>query len=188
MPIHRKTIRLNRSNYVGLRRYFVTMCCARRAQIFVNPAIVARAIEILNGSSAQFGFAVRAYCFMPDHAHVLAEGLEATSSLLDFIHDFKQRTAFEFGRDATGPLWQFKYYDYILRNRDSQESVAWYIWMNPVRKGLVNDPWDYPFSGSFTFNWKDRLRPPEAWSPSWKKQKQELPSSKCGVTQAKSKD
>ena len=37
---------------------------------------------------------------------------------------------------TSDPLWQKKFYDYILRPEDSPEQVAWYIWLNSIRKGL----------------------------------------------------
>src|ERR1700676_792204 len=33
------------------------------------------------------------------------------------------------------------------------DSIAWYIWLNPVRKGIVSDAREHPFSGSFTVGW-----------------------------------
>src|SRR6266704_5083306 len=44
------------------------------------------------------------------------------------------------------------------RSSDLWERVAWYIWMNPVRKGLCAHAQDYPFSGSFTMDWKGAAR------------------------------
>jgi hypothetical protein len=65
-------------------------------------------------------------------------------------------------------LWQKKFYDRILRERDSFDGVAGYIWMNPVRKGLCSDPREYPYSGSFAVDWKKMMRPLESWVPEWK--------------------
>jgi hypothetical protein len=46
------------------------------------------------------------------------------------------------------------FYDHILRPDDNADAVAWYIFNNPVRKGLVNDARDWPHSGSWMFDWK----------------------------------
>ena len=82
---------------------------------------------------------------MPDHIHILAAAATEESNLVKFVEAFKQETAITFARRAQRRLWQFKYYDRILRGGDSAERVAWYIWMNPVRKGIVAHPQDYPF-------------------------------------------
>ena len=89
--------------------------------------------------------------------------------MLDFVYRFKQKTAFEYRRKFGVPLWQVKFYDHILRSDVAMEDVAWYIWMNPVRKGLSCDPWDYPHSGSFTMPWKKKAPAAEYWRPPWKK-------------------
>jgi putative transposase len=95
-------------------------------------------------------FTVLAYCVMPDHVHILARGQSEASYLIKFTESFKQETGEEFARESRGVLWQTNYYDHILRERDGVERVAWYIWLNPVRKRLCAAPADYPFSGSMT--------------------------------------
>lgn len=63
-------------------------------------------------------------------------------------------------------LWQKGFYEHLLRPVDSLESVAWYIWLNPVRRGIVCKPEDFEHSGSFTgmkipTSWqKSSLQPP----------------------------
>ena len=52
-------------------------------------------------------------------------------------------------------LWQESFYDHALRKEESLRRVAGYIWDNPVRAGLVEDPLDYPWSGSAAWSdWK----------------------------------
>ena len=91
-------------------------------------------------------FDVHAYCFMPDHLHLLLSG-EAGGSLREFVRQFKQISSFEHKhRDGT-ELWQISYYDRVLRRDEDLYSVARYIWGNPVTAGIVTDPRDYAFSG-----------------------------------------
>jgi len=105
---------------------------------------------------------------MPDHFHVLVEGIAPDSDLLLFIRNFKQQSTRAFSGGNGVPLWQKKFYDHILRTKDSPEAVAWYIWMNPVRKGLCAQPDQYPYSGSLTRDWKKCVQPAEIWVPAWK--------------------
>ncbi len=61
-------------------------------------------------------------------------------------------------------LWQKGFYEHILRPGESVESVAWYIWLNPVRKGMVSRAQDYPFSGSLA-----GMKMPSSWdAPGWR--------------------
>ena len=47
-------------------------------------------------------------------------------------------------------------------------SVAWYIWLNPVRKGRVDALGKYPFTGSSTNAELLPDQPADPWEPSWK--------------------
>jgi hypothetical protein len=107
---------------------------------------------------------------MPDHVHLLTAASADTSNLIKFVEAFKQETAIEFSRRTHQPLWQFKYYDRILRNTDSADRVGWYIWLNPVRAGLCRVPANYPFLGSLTELGKRMLKgtPAAEWTPPWK--------------------
>lgn len=107
---------------------------------------------------------------MPDHMHFLVVGAADTSNLMKLVEGFKQRTAVEFARRTHRVLWQFKYYDRVLRGADSADRVAWYIWLNPVRKGLCNAPREYAWLGSFTEVGQKMFRgaPAVEWIPPWK--------------------
>ncbi|MGO9591856.1 MAG: REP-associated tyrosine transposase [Candidatus Acidiferrales bacterium] len=168
MPFPHKNIRLHPANYLGERSYFVTLCCASRRPVFTNAKNAAWLIEILRGQSTAHGFAVHAYCAMPDHFHALAAGLNPASDLLAFVKNLKLTTSLEYRARFRKTLWQKKFYDHILRPHDNAMRVACCIWMNPVRKGLCADPEQYPYSGSFTMDWKKGISPVETWTPEWK--------------------
>jgi REP element-mobilizing transposase RayT len=168
--LRRKNIRLPTENYLGLKVYFVTLCFHGRRRFGANPQIARWIIENVRTRAAACEFFVHAYCVMPDHLHVLAAAVGETSNLIKFIEAFKQETAVQFARRNHRRLWQLKYYDRILRKGDAVDRVAWYIWLNPVRKGLCRTPKDYPFLGSFTelgalLNGSATVE----WTPSWKK-------------------
>ena len=168
--LKRKNIRLAAENYRGRRLYFVTLCFHNRRRFGTNPRVARWIIARLRKHAATCEFFVHAYCVMPDHMHVLAGGAAETSNLVEFVEAFKQDTAVEFARKAHRRLWQFKYYDHILRGSDSADRVAWYIWLNPLRKGLCRAPTDYPFLGSFTELGARVLKGSTAaeWTPPWK--------------------
>jgi putative transposase len=110
---------------------------------------------------------VHAYCVMPDHFHALVEGSSPDCDFLLLMRFFKQRTSREYSCASGLPLWQKNFYDHILRVGDSPESVSWYIWMNPVRKGLCDKPTQYPWSGSLTEQFENKLQPQDLWVPPW---------------------
>jgi REP element-mobilizing transposase RayT len=73
---------------------------------------------------------------MPDHVHRLVEGLKEDCDLARFVSAFKQQTGFVYQGKVRKRLWQTHYYDHVLRKAEGVERVAWYIWMNPVRKRI----------------------------------------------------
>lgn len=165
----RKNIRLAREHYVGKRSHFVTTCCHFRRPFLADPVVAAWVIRMLQRFAVRFGFAVHAYCAMPDHLHFLVLGLHDQSDLLQFVDSFKQHTGYRYEQRKRRRLWQFKFFDHILRRADGIDDVSAYVWMNPVRKGLCTDPLAYPFSGSFTIRWASHPVSPSAWEPSWKR-------------------
>jgi REP element-mobilizing transposase RayT len=173
----RKNIRLPAVRYRGHNFYFVTLCFHNRFRFGANSRVAAWLVAQLRKHSAACKFHVHAYCIMPDHMHVLAAAAAEESNLIKLVESFKQETAFEFQRRSHRRLWQFKYYDRILRAGDAVDRVAWYIWLNPVRQGLCRAQADYPFAGSFTELGTELLRSPVVpdWVPSWKKENRKMP-------------
>src|SRR5271165_3045719 len=163
----RKTTRLPHTNYIGQQSYFVTICCDFRRAYLADHIVATRVTTLLHECAARHNFQLHAYCLMPDHLHLLAEGTTPRSDLREFVRVFKLRTAFEFRQSRDLPLWEMSYYDHILRRSDALEAVACYIWQNPVRKHLCNAARDFPFSGSQTIPWMQRATAAETWSPPW---------------------
>jgi putative transposase len=149
MYLH-KNIRLHAKNYLGQIAVFATLCCYERQRRFDTPRICLPMIDILRDAATTRRFAVHAYCFMPDHLHLLVEGLTAESDFLNFMKTFRIRSSRHFTQSNHSSLWQKKFFDHILRSCESLESVSRYIWLNPVRTGLAKELGVYPFAGSFT--------------------------------------
>ncbi|MCX5727197.1 MAG: transposase [Candidatus Saganbacteria bacterium] len=151
---YKKRIHLKDFEYKGYYRYFVTICISDKKTIFTNKSVVANVVKFLNDLSRNFNFLVWAYCFMPDHLHLLLEGTSDDSNLKKFISMFKQKTGFWYQQKFGIRLWQINYYEHVLRKEEDIKEVASYIFANPVRKGLVENYKDYPFLGSFEFDVK----------------------------------
>ena len=81
---------------------------------------------------------------MPDHLHMLVEGLAPDARFRPMVTFAKQRRAVV----APCRLWQRGYYERVLRTDEHTLVVSAYILANPVRAGLVSSAHDYPFSFS----------------------------------------
>ncbi|HTZ33649.1 MAG TPA: transposase [Methylomirabilota bacterium] len=155
MPdFRRKTNRLAPSNYIGPRSYLITLCILKRRRLFVSPDVVQPLIALLGELALLHAFDVYAYCFMPDHCHLLLCGRDRCSHLPRIVRSFKGRAAAHLRGFGYHNVWQTAYHDHVIRNDDDLRNGAAYILDNPVRAGLVRDPHDYPFSGSLVFVWQ----------------------------------
>jgi putative transposase len=151
--IHKKRVRLRNFDYRGLFRYFVTICAYGKDRVFKNDLLlVSWLTEALREKSTSFGFRVWAYCFMPDHLHLLIEGKDNNSDMRRFLSAYKQSTGFCYKKKTGLRLWQVNDYEQVLRKEEDTTNVARYIFDNPVRKGLVDDFKKYKFLGSFEFD------------------------------------
>ncbi len=144
----RRPGRLPGVSYVGIQRYFLTLCAADRRKWFEDPTLVEEVRSHLLQSAINHWFAIPAYCLMPDHVHLLAEGTTPGSDLRRFVSCFKQKSGFAFSKERAERLWQDGYYDRVLRNDEATLTVVRYILENPVRAGLVPTFSDYAYSGS----------------------------------------
>ena len=146
----RKRNRLPLEVYCGAGAYSLTLTCAHRRAVFADKGLVESCIETLRSCAEKHGFAVLAYCFMPDHLHLLVEG-GAESDVPQFMKDFRQRTGYAYRRASGEALWQKSYYDHVLRKEEDVREAARYVVDNPVRAGLVLAARDHPYSGSFVW-------------------------------------
>lgn len=142
-PEHLKTF-----DYCGPHRYFLTFCTRHRRRLFVTPERVAAVLLQIQRVAGDGRFAILAYCFMPDHVHLLVEGQSEDADCRRFIARAKQFSGFHCQREFGERLWQPYGYERTLRNHDSTLSIARYIVENPVRAGLVSSAEDHPFTGS----------------------------------------
>jgi putative transposase len=156
MPLKRAP-RLRAFDYRGPHRYSVTICVDRRDRVFVGEVAIGPARELLASTSTEMDMAVIAYCFMPDHLHLLLEGLTAAADFRNFMRLFKQRSSYRWKQLHGRELWQRSYFDHVLREEEETIAVARYILANPVRAGFVSSPEDYPFLGSMTMALRDLL-------------------------------
>jgi putative transposase len=142
-PEHLRTF-----DYLGPHRYFLTFCTYRRHRAFITHARVQIVRTQILRASHDGQFALIAYCFMPDHLHLLIEGQTDASDCRRFISRTKQFSGFHYQKAFGARLWQRYGFERVLRNDEATLSVARYIVENPVRAGLVHSVDAYPFVGS----------------------------------------
>ena len=144
----RKNIRLKEFEYTSGYVYFVTICTKNRVEHFLNQEIARLAEDSIDFRISKNEICVICYCIMPDHIHLLFSINENYKhDLSEWVSSFKRyisnQVKTKFG---IADLWHNNYYDHIVRSDESIQNIAEYILNNPVRKNMVEDWRDYPFS------------------------------------------
>ena len=155
-------------DYLGLHRYSLTFCTYNRAHHFTEKNRVDLVFEQILRSATENEFGIFAYCFMPDHLHLLVEGLSDRSHAVTFINRAKQYSGYYFKRAFDAKLWQRYGFEHTLRDDETAVSFARYILENPVRAGLVDRVEDYPFCGSLMYRLEEVLDAVAMMPPSQK--------------------
>jgi putative transposase len=156
----RKRIRLQRDLYQQPTSLIsITISVAGGQSVFADPSLASDCVRLLGVRAEAMHITVIAYCFMPDHLHLLLN-VDEGGDVVDFIQDFKGRSTRLFWRhNHHGRVWQRSFYDHILRENDDPMKHIRYIIDNPVRAGIVESHYEYPWCGSFEYDLAD----PEFW-------------------------
>jgi putative transposase len=140
----------------NIRRYFhpnslcfLTHVTLNRCPILVqNIDLLQTAIKDIRAKSP---FDPIAWVVLPDHFHVLINSQQQNVSLLmrriklSFSQRYRARMELFAGR-----VWQYRFWDRMIRDEAEMEKYIHYIHFNPVKHGLVSTPSQYPHS---SYNW-----------------------------------
>lgn len=142
--MHLKDFDYTNDNYV----YFVTICAENKQRCFVNNKITKIIEDELEFRRTTKEINLLCYCIMPDHLHILLSLAEDYhKSLQNWVSAFKRYTTRVINElFSIKPLWQKNFYDHVVRKEESLIKIAEYIVNNPVRKGIVSEWEEYPYS------------------------------------------
>ena len=121
--------------------YFITINCRER---FHNqlalPSVAEKLFETIQHRQEKFLWWPHLLLLMPDHLHGLLSFPPSDKPIRLVISKWKEWTA-----KAIGVRWQDDFFEHRLRQDESRQEKANYILENPVRKGLVTRPEEWPF-------------------------------------------
>ena len=92
---------------------------------------------------------IHAAVVMPEHVHLILTPLRNDAgdeySLPQILHSIKSYSAHEINRylKRKGTVWLDESFDHVLRSEDRLDSKIQYLCQNPVRRGLVKEPFQY---------------------------------------------
>jgi putative transposase len=136
----------------GLTRYprsenfhFITFSCYRRLPLLNSIATYECYEQELESSRLRYRFIIAGYVLMPEHVHLLV-GEPRDAPLSVAIQVLKQRTSRRLKSPGEAHFWQARYYDFNVWNPEKTVEKLRYMHRNPVKRGLVEKPEDWPWS------------------------------------------
>jgi putative transposase len=133
----------------NIRRYydtndivFTTHVTYKRSQILI------KSFDLLWQSiSDTYGDNLMAWVVLPDHIHILTENRNSDLSVFTKKMKLSYSTNYrKLHNLKSGRIWQYRFYDHIIRNQDDLNNHIDYIHYNPVKHGFVNDPFKWKYS------------------------------------------
>ena len=135
----------------GLKRFqraesphFLTFSCFHRLPLLEPQGAMETLEAVLEATRARHRATVYAYVLMPEHVHLLINEPESIL-LARFLKAVKQIASRKL-RGQREQFWQARCYDSSVRGEDDRSQVIRYIHRNPVKRGLVKNPEDWPWS------------------------------------------
>jgi putative transposase len=105
-------------------------------------------VESLELTLRTYRFRVYGYVVMPEHVHLLVSEPEVKilAKALQALKISVARREMRYHDKDDATLWQKRYYDHNVRTCESFVEKLRYIHRNPVKRGLVGNPEDWPWS------------------------------------------
>ncbi len=140
---------IRRSKFPG-QSYFTTHVTYQRSPILLESFDVFwKSIESVR---TEMPFDLIAWVVLPDHCHMLIN--PRTNDLSEIIRLVKLRFSGRYRsalRLRKGRLWQYRFWDHVIRDREDLYKHLNYIHHNPVKHGLAQNPIEYEFSSFRNF-------------------------------------
>jgi len=143
-----------KSRAVRLPEYDYAQDVPTHLTICADGPICTQSVELAQGICedvtfycGRLAFRLFGYCLMPDHIHVLLSSGESGVSVGEWLRLFKSHTTSRYLKKGyRPPLWQRSAFDHVCRDGETVETVLAYIVNNPVRRRLVGDWKEWPWT------------------------------------------
>jgi putative transposase len=147
--------------------HFVTFSCYRRQRLLGSVSARNLFLKVLGDVRSRYKFCLVGYVVMPEHVHLLiGEPKRANpSKVIQALKQSVSRRLRNKSRRKVSPkqlrlgfsvaekhphLWQRRFYDFNVWSYKKKLEKLRYMHFNPVKRGLVRDPNDWPWS-SYSF-------------------------------------
>ena len=142
--------------------HFVTTSCYQRRPVLGTPQNRDLFLEVFEQVRSSYHFVVVGYVVMPEHVHLLLSEPERGNPSV-VVQALKQRFARSLLRNLRssaglrpdtlwstvieeGHIWQRRFYDFVVFTEKKRVEKLRYMHRNPVKRRLVLDPHQWPWS------------------------------------------
>jgi putative transposase len=120
----------------------------------MKPSARTAFVETLKEIRARHRFHLFGYVVMPEHVHLLLDEAGALNPS-KVIQVVKQNVSSALGHGTGIPFWQRRFYDFNTWSAGKINEKLIYMHENPLRRGLVAHPRDWPWSSWSHYAMKD---------------------------------
>jgi REP-associated tyrosine transposase len=129
--------------------YFVTASIWEKECLLQSERMAKLFVDVLFHYQKQGKYRLHEFVVMPNHFHALLTPPPPVilEKAIQFIKGgFSFRAKKELG--FVGEIWQTSFYDHRVRDGYEYSRFRHYIHVNPVRRGLVPSPEEFPYSSA----------------------------------------
>lgn len=128
--------------------YHITQRGNRREDVFISESDCNLYIKLLLAYSRENGLAIKGYCLMANHVHLVAVP-SAEDTFCKVFKPLHMRYAQYLNRrlGVSGRVWQGRYFSCALDEAHYFRALR-YVERNPVRAGMAERAEDYPWSSA----------------------------------------
>lgn len=128
--------------------HHVTQRGNNKQRVFLSNADFRLYLHLIATHAPRCGVSVLGYCLMPNHVHLVAvpESEESLARALGSTHG-EYAAAVNAASTRSGHLWQNRFFSCPMDESHSWHALR-YVDLNPVRAGLAENAWDWPWSSA----------------------------------------
>ncbi len=105
-------------------------------------------LTLINRYAQEYHNEIYAFCLMNNHVHFIIKPKEQYSLAGIFCRAHQQYSLYlHKKKDIQGHLWQERFYSCLLQGSHIHKAIK-YVERNPVRAGIVIQPWNYHWSSA----------------------------------------
>ncbi|KLT17979.1 REP-associated tyrosine transposase [Neobacillus vireti] len=152
---------MSRQKRIWIPNRFYHIVCRgnRREPLFRNATDFQAFLHILNQLHEKVPFEMASYCLMTNHYHLQMRSPEIPFSKLMSLINKRYANYYNAKYRLTGHVYEKRYYDKVIEDKEGMLEVSRYIHLNPVEARMVRQPESYPWSSYYLFKYPSAVQP-----------------------------